>query len=159
MLQGCVISQANRPVLIGVGLSAYWQTSALSSVVAVTLLRSAKLPALIRTNSERLAESYDLLAETLTKWKLPFKAANAGLFVFAKLEADAKTWEDEAAMIKKLASTGVILAPGRRFDGGEEEKGWARITFAVPKDLLKEALLRIEACIVSRTESVEAAAI
>ena len=149
-IKGCVISQANRPLLIGIGLSAYWQTSALSSVVALSLLRSEKLPGLVKLNSERLSSSYKVLTDTLARWGTRFVPANAGLFVFVQVVEGAQTWEDEAAMVKSMADAGVIVAPGRRFDGGESAKGWVRITFAVPTETLQEALLRMEGCLVRR---------
>lgn len=134
-------------LLTGVGLSAYWQTSALSSVVATSLLNSANLPDLVRLNQERLAESYAILTESLIKWQVAFLPANAGLFVFAKIVTDARDWDEETAAVEALASSGVIVSPGRRFDGGESEKGWVRMTFAVPRKLLVEALERMEPCL------------
>lgn len=150
LIKGCVVSQANRPLLIGIGLSAYWQTSALSSVVALSLLRSEKLPGLVKLNSERLTSSYNVLTDTLARWGTRYIPANAGLFVFVQVVEGAQTWEDEAAMVKSMADAGVIVAPGRRFDGGETAKGWVRITFAVPTETLQEALMRIEGCLVRR---------
>ena len=131
-------------LLTAVGLSAYWQTSSLSSVVATSLLKSPNLPDLVRLNRERLAESYAVLTESLIKWQVEFLPANAGLFVFAKVVEDARNWDEEAAVVGALASSGVIVSPGRRFDGGESEKGWVRITFAVPRKQLMEALERME---------------
>ena len=131
-------------LLTAVGLSAYWQTSSLSSVVAISLLNSPNLPDLVRLNQERLAESYAILTESLIKWQVEFLPANAGLFVFAKPVKDARDWDEEAAVVGALASSGVIVSPGRRFDGGESEKGWVRITFAVPKKQLMDALERME---------------
>ena len=80
----------------------------------------------------------------LQKWNVEYIPANAGLFLFAKVAKDAKTWEDEAAMVKKLRELGVLVTPGRLFHGGEAEKRWARVTFSVPEDLLKDALRRTE---------------
>lgn len=131
-------------LLTGVGLSAYWQTSSLSSVVATSLLKSPNLPDLVRLNQERLAQSYSILTESLIKWQVEFLPANAGLFVFAKVVRDARDWEEETAVVGALGSSGVIVSPGRRFDGGESEKGWVRMTFAVPKEQLVDALGRIE---------------
>ena len=131
-------------LLTGVGLSAYWQTSSLSSVVATSLLKSPNLPDLVRLNQERLAESYAILTESLIKWQVEFLPANAGLFVFARVVEDAREWEEETAIVGAFASSGVIVSPGRRFDGGESAKGWVRITFAVPRKQLVEALERME---------------
>ena len=134
-------------LLTGVGLSVYWQTSALSSVVATSLLRSPRLSELVRLNQERLAETYQTLTNALTRWHVRFLPANAGLFVFAKLIENAHDWEEETAVIRALASTGVVVSPGRRFDGGEHENGWVRMTFAVPRETLLEGFRRIEPCI------------
>ncbi len=134
-------------LLTGVGLSAYWQTSALSSVFATSLLKSTRLPELVKLNSERLAESYNILRDALTRWHIKFMPANAGLFVFAKLIENAQSWEDETAAVEALATSGVIVSHGQKFDGGENHKGWVRITFAVPKQMLFDALERMETCI------------
>jgi gliotoxin/aspirochlorine biosynthesis aminotransferase len=98
-------------------------------------------------NSKRLASSYLILTEALKKWGAEFIPANAGLFVFAKLRNKVTDWEEEMALVKLVEDSGVIVSPGKRFDGASEEKGWVRITFAVPQDVLEEAIRRIETCI------------
>jgi gliotoxin/aspirochlorine biosynthesis aminotransferase len=98
-------------------------------------------------NSKRLASSYLILTEALRKWGAEFIPANAGLFVFAKLGNKVTDWEEEMAVVKLLEDSGVIVSPGKRFDGAPEEKGWVRITFAVPQEVLEEAVRRIETCL------------
>jgi aspartate/methionine/tyrosine aminotransferase len=142
-----VISQANKQLLLGLGLAAYWQTSALTSVFATTLLTSTELPGLLKLNSERLTNSYRYLTEAFTRWGTEFIPANAGLFVYAKLVESVTSWEKEAALVKSLEDSGVIVSPGKKFDGPKEARGWVRITFAVPLKVLEEAVRRIEGCL------------
>lgn len=42
----------------------------------------------------------------------------------------------------------MIVNPGKQFGGAENEKGWARITVAVPEEDFKEGTERIRTCLV-----------
>jgi gliotoxin/aspirochlorine biosynthesis aminotransferase len=68
------------------------------------------------------------------------------LFVFAKVAPGATTWDEEATAVERLREGGVKVSPGRSYNGSEEEKGWARITFAVPEDVLNEGMARLKSC-------------
>lgn len=66
-----------------------------------------------------------------------------GLFVFARIVPNAITWEDEAAAVASCKNAGVIVSSGKGYHVVEREKGWARLTFAIRRDLLDEALRRL----------------
>lgn len=80
------------------------------------------------------------MTEFLDRHGITYIPVTAGLFVFARLNPDAKTWEDEAATVAGLANAGVLVSPGRAYHGVEHEKGWARITFAVEPAELRAGL-------------------
>lgn len=66
------------------------------------------------------------------------------MFIFAKLVPHAKSWDDELAMIVKLKEAGVSVSGGQGYHVMEEDKGWARLAFALNTDQLREALKRID---------------
>ncbi|KAF7925952.1 hypothetical protein EAE99_005987 [Botrytis elliptica] len=141
---GCLITQANPMVRIGSIISTYNQSSSLSALLLTHLLNSVELPALLSKNNALLAKSYDLLSSTLTRLGIEFLPANAGFVVFAKFVKNAKSWEDEAALVQGLKEHKVIVSAGKGFAGADEEKGWVRITLAVPWEQFSEGIKRIE---------------
>ncbi|MCJ1271570.1 hypothetical protein MMC22_011472 [Lobaria immixta] len=144
---GCIVSQANQPLLTGVALASSTQTSSLSSVFVAALLTSPKLPSLMAMNKRRLAESYQIVAAALRQWNVEFIPAHAGLFVFAKLAKEIRTWEEEAIAVERLKESGVLVGSGRAFHVMEGEKGWMRMTFALPEDMLRAGLKKVQSCL------------
>lgn len=142
-----MVSQQNQRLLTGVSLTSSLHTSSLSAVFVTSLLTSVQLPALIALNSKRLSESYRILVGFLQKREIEFIPANAGLFVFARLAKGCRSWEEEAMIGERLKENGVLVSPGRTYHGLEEEKGWMRITLAVPEDTLREGLERVQRCL------------
>ncbi|KAJ6093083.1 1-aminocyclopropane-1-carboxylate synthase 7 [Penicillium sp. IBT 16267x] len=141
---GCIVSQANMALRIGSGLASYWQTSSLASVTATSILNSPELPRLIRKNSELLGGAYTILANGLVKLGIKYIPADYGLCLFAKVGKHCNTPEDEEAVVKGLANTGLIVAPGQKFACGEKECGWVRITFSQPAEKIQTALKMME---------------
>ena len=142
-----MITQNNPTLRLGASLTTLYQVSSLTSTFITALLTSPSLPSLIELNSERLSRSYKIISSTLRELNLDFIPANAGLFVFVKVAPGATTWDEEAAVVEGLRESGVIVSPGKPYNGNEEEKGWARITFAVPEDVLIEGMARLKSCI------------
>lgn len=68
-----------------------------------------------------------------------------GPFVFAKIAPKAVTWEDEALAVACCKQSGVVVSAGKAYHITDSQKGWARLTFAIPADQLAEALRRLEA--------------
>ena len=111
---------------------------------ATTLIRSPKLPELMKINSERLASAYRVLTSFLKSRNVAYIPANAGLYVFARVAPKASTWEDETAQIARIKEAGVLVSSGKSYHVPESEKGWARIGFAIPTDQLTEAIHRLD---------------
>ena len=147
LAQGCVVSQANQPLLTGVALTSSTQTSSLTSVYVTALLTSPELPGLVALNARRLADSYQIVVAVLRQWDVDFIPAHAGPFVFAKLAKGVRTWKEEEMVVERLKDNGVLVGSGRAFHGIEDEKGWIRVTFALPEDVLREGLKRVQSCL------------
>jgi len=70
----------------------------------------------------------------------------------ARLAPMAETWEDETAMIVRLREIGLLVSPGRIYHF--IEKGWARVSFALEKTVLEEALRRMHSALKSSASGV-----
>ncbi|PGH11892.1 hypothetical protein AJ79_04584 [Helicocarpus griseus UAMH5409] len=141
---GCIVSQDNRELNVGLALACNGQVSSLSAIFTTTLLSSPTLPFLVALNSARLAESYIFITSFFIRYQIEYIPVNAGLNIFARLDPEAKTWEDESALITKLKDAGVLVKGGGSYHGIQMEKGWVRISFALEEHRLREALCRIE---------------
>lgn len=119
--------------------------SNVASLGLSALLKWSQLPTLLALNSERLTESYRILAHTLQEANIDFVTPTDGIFLFAKLAKRAQTAEEEAAFFDRLAKRGILVAPGRKFQGVERDFGWGRLRFSVPTSIMKVAAERIAA--------------
>lgn len=142
---------------VGLALAAMCQISALSTIFVTALLKSPQLPSLIQMNSQRLSTAYITLTDFFKKHQISYIPCNAGIYVFAKMARDAKSWEDEALVAQKLAEAGVLVSPGKAYHGPEDEKGWMRVGFAVPPSDLAKALQRMERVYSTMSSEAEAA--
>lgn len=138
------MTQANPEMAIGLALASNTTISTLSSIFVSALLTSPEMPKLLAWNSDRLAEAYRSLTAVLRKYDIPYLPAYAGLYLFAKIAPDADNWDDESRAVQKFKNAGVLVSSGRGYHGPENEKGWARIGFAIEKPKLKEAIRRID---------------
>jgi len=129
---------------VGLALASMVQISALSTVFTTALLKSLELPSLLALNSERLSVAYATLTDFLKSHRIPYIPCNAGLYVFARMCPDAKSWEEEASFVQRLKEAGVLVSPGRAYHVPENEKGWMRVGFAIQPSKLAEALRRME---------------
>lgn len=121
--------------------------STMSAVVTTELLLSPELPSLMALNSERLLERYITLTDFLKRKNIIYYPCNASLSILAKVVPNAETWEEEAAVVQAAQKVGVLIGSGARYH--VEEKGWVRITFAVSKLELEEAINRLDAVFIS----------
>ncbi|TGO27191.1 hypothetical protein BPAE_0046g00540 [Botrytis paeoniae] len=137
---GCLITQSNPMLRIGAIISTYNHTSSLSALLFAHLLNSDMLSSLLNKKNT-------LLSKITLCSPLQFLPANAGFVVFAKLAKDVETWNEEA-IVKKLKEHKVIVSPGKQFDGAKSQKGWTRITIAVPEEDFDEGIKRIRTCFV-----------
>lgn len=135
----------------------------LSMFLTRYLLTSPRLDKLLALNRARLRHNHDILACALRTWEVPFVPATSTPFLLARLgsacvrgEGGAPsgrecTREEEERAVRKLREeAGVVVAPARAFHlvgegeaGREENAGWVRIVFAVPEELLREAIARM----------------
>jgi len=118
--------------------------SSLTAIFTATLLTSPHLPSLLETNALRLAEAYESITSLLKRLGIKYVPVSHGPFVFAKIVPGAVTWEEESRAVACCKEAGVVISAGKGYHIIEEEKGWARLTFAFKKDQLNEALRRIE---------------
>ncbi|EEH33262.2 hypothetical protein PAAG_04315 [Paracoccidioides lutzii Pb01] len=141
---GCIVTQDNRDLSVGLAVASNAQVSSLSAIFTTTLLSSPKLPFLVALNSARLAESYILITSFFIRHHIEYIPINAGLNILARLAPRAKTWEDESEMISRLKNAGVLVRGGGSYHGTDMEKGWVRISFALEEERLQECLRRIK---------------
>lgn len=141
---GCCVTQANKAMQVGLALAANTQMSSLTAIFTTALLNSPKLPSLLETNAGRLAEAYDAVVSFFTKHGIKYIPVSHGPFVFARIVPSAASWEDESMAIACCKASGVVLSSGKAYHVPESEKGWARLTFAIKRDQLDEALRRLE---------------
>ncbi|KAF7871965.1 uncharacterized protein EAF02_009070 [Botrytis sinoallii] len=144
MRLGCIVSQANKPLLYGISYSNVWQVSTPSSLCITAILTSPQLPALVEANKEGLKVSYDLLTSTLKDWNIDYVPVKAGIMIFVRIVADAKNAQDEMAVLVKLRDAGVLMSPRGGYLGSYGEFGWVRLTFAVKREVMVEALDRMK---------------
>ena len=118
--------------------------STLSTLLTTAILRSPTLSTLSSLNAQRHGESYAVLISWLKEWQLPYLPCNASPFIMARIAPRASSWKDEAAVVQALEEVGVRVSAGRSQHLPTYAMGWARITFAVQLERLKEALKRME---------------
>ncbi|KAI9745240.1 MAG: hypothetical protein M1818_001518 [Claussenomyces sp. TS43310] len=138
---GCVISH-NKLVRAGVAFLTIWQTSSLSTTFLTSLLKSPILPSLLDTSSKRLAASYQIVEDALKELGLEFLPASAGLWVNAKVNG-----AESSDVVHKLKESGLKVGSGTEFNTVEGEKGWIKLSFSLPEDVLREGMVRLKACL------------
>jgi histidinol-phosphate/aromatic aminotransferase/cobyric acid decarboxylase-like protein len=120
-------------------------TNNIASLYLSSLLQWSQLPTLLALNSERLTESYRLLADAFRRWHIDFVPPTHGIFVFARLGRSIRSIVEEKAFFQRLAVQGVRVSPGRFYNGVDSDYGWARIRFSVPTKVMQTAIERINA--------------
>jgi DNA-binding transcriptional MocR family regulator len=112
----------------------------LEQLVAVRLLRQA--PAIVAARRAELAVRRDALAaalrEHLPEWR--FRLPDGGVVLWAELDGPVS-----GALARAAEDVGVRLAPGPTFGLDGTLERYLRLPFALPPDVLTEAVRRIAA--------------
>lgn len=136
--------QAHDDLRNGLALAAHMNISNLSVLTTSAVLRSPELPRIISLNSERLAQSYTTITSWLKELGLQYLPCNATPFLMVRIDQDAQTWEDEAKVVQALKDAKVLVSSGKSQHMPESEKGWARLTFALPPEKMRVAFERMK---------------
>lgn len=143
-LQGFVITQTNHVLrrLLSFSNSTTFSTASLATT-ALLFSNVEKLDALLRVNRVRLKEAADVVMGFATYYKIAFYRPVAGVYIWLRLGGTLGiTKEEEKELEAKCASNGVSIGTG--CDCSDRQSGWFRLTFALPRQLLVDALCRIE---------------
>jgi DNA-binding transcriptional MocR family regulator len=121
----------------------------------------ADLEHFITTNQQELADAYAYATQWLQKRQIPYRAAEAGHFIWINLRSllglaplDVDDFEDsekqdrEWDLLAELVDHGLYLGPGQGYHS--PTIGMFRLTFSIPRDDLKVALERLEQVIEKR---------
>ncbi|PGH27139.1 hypothetical protein AJ80_01095 [Polytolypa hystricis UAMH7299] len=142
---GCMVSQGNQDLHRKLSLASNTPVSSLSATFATALLMSPTLPFLITLNSARLAEAYIIITSFFIRHGINYIPTSTGLTIYAQLDPSAQTLEDDKSTLETLKDAGVLVSPALEFrDTNDGCEGWVRLSFAMEKHLLTEALRRIE---------------
>jgi DNA-binding transcriptional MocR family regulator len=95
-------------------------------------------------NTERLSQSYNVLAAAFRRHNVCFIKPTHGIFVLAKLTQEARTEEDEKRFYEELAKGGVRVAYGRGHRGVQNEFGWCGIRIGVGVEKMGRAVQIME---------------
>lgn len=141
--QGCCITQDNKRLATGLSIVSNTQMSSLTAIATTSILSSPELAKLFALNSERLSQAYRTVTSVLKRHNILYVQANIGPFILVRLLRNAQTWEEEAEVVQACRLAGVVISGGRSFHVPENEKGWARLNFAIPPDKLDEGIRRV----------------
>lgn len=139
------MTQDNHDLRVAVALTACNQVSSLTTLAVNSLLSipRCRLRKFIATNQCRLSLSYSKITSFFRRHNIPYFPGNAGVFVWARLGGDQiRTSAEELETWTKLNDHGIGVGAGS--DYHSTEPGWFRITFAVPEDVLTDALHKME---------------
>lgn len=148
---GCLISQSNPSLLSTIRtVGLHSAPSSLVDHAATTILEDTSFTAqYIKTNQQRLAESYEFVASWADKHQIPYaQGVNAAFFLwcnFGVVWTPSKDGDPSqtltAQIMRALMDEKIFLASGESF--GSEEEGWFRIVFSQPRNYIEEGLKRI----------------
>lgn len=143
-LKGCLVTQANKPLALGVALTSANQVSSLTAVAVTSILSSPNhiLNGFIITNRYRLGRSYAIISDFMRFHNIEYLPANSGLYVWARLTSEICTEEEEICFVMKAMDQGVSISAGSEYHS--KEAGWFRVVFSLPSPILLEGLRRIE---------------
>ncbi|KAK7928161.1 PLP-dependent transferase [Apiospora marii] len=140
---GILVTQNNPELREGVFTVERYTVSSATAVLTQALLQDLRTTeAWLEHSRSLLRKSADYATGFLAFHQVPFYRPVAGVFVWARLGGRDATEASDLALWGKTSAAGAALAYGAAFH--EKERGWFRITFALPRDDLVEGLRRIE---------------
>ncbi|KAI1203479.1 pyridoxal phosphate-dependent transferase [Nemania serpens] len=140
---GFFITQQNPELRHALWILNRFRVSSASSIMGLGLFSDLlKLEAIFARNKMDLRGAAEYVGDFLAFHNVSFYRPAAGCFLWARLGGVQATQESDAALWQRFASAGVALAIGRAFN--ETERGWFRITYALPQEDLEKGVRRIE---------------
>jgi DNA-binding transcriptional MocR family regulator len=102
-----------------------------------------KLRTLIDLNIRRLRRAAGIAVQFAEFHGLTYYKPVAGLYIWLRLRPNGcESRDEEEDVVRRCAARGVLIGSGD--DYAAEQPGWFRLTFALPEQVLLEALRRIE---------------
>jgi len=96
----------------------------------------------VQANRRLYRERRDLLRDGLADIGWPSPLPRAGMYLWTRVPAGARTRNDREFVKELLDQSGVLISPGTAF--GESAAGWVRISLVTDKGTLAEAVRRID---------------
>ncbi|KAI0487045.1 pyridoxal phosphate-dependent transferase [Xylaria cf. heliscus] len=143
---GFFITQQNPELRHALSILNRFRVSNVSSLIGLGLFSDLlALEAIFAKNKLDLRRAAEYVGDFLAFQNVSFYRPTAGCFLWARLGGSSATKESDVALWQTFASAGVALAIGGAFN--ETERGWFRITFALPREDLEKGIRRIEAAL------------
>ncbi|KAI8951256.1 pyridoxal phosphate-dependent transferase [Xylaria longipes] len=140
---GFFITQQNPELRHALSILNRFRVSNASSLIGTGLFSDLLvLESIFAKNKLDLRCAAEYVGDFLAFHNVSFYRPTAGCFLWARLGGSSATKESDAALWRKFASAGVALAIGGAFS--ETERGWFRITYALPHEDLEKGVRRIE---------------
>jgi DNA-binding transcriptional MocR family regulator len=120
-----------------------YRVSNATSVIASSLFSDLLvLEHILVRNRMLLRNAAELVGDFLSFHRFAFYRPVAGVFIWTRLGGETATEVSDAELMENFASAKVSVASGVPFHA--RDRGWFRITFALPREQLLEGLRRIE---------------
>ncbi|KAF5532062.1 aminotransferase [Fusarium napiforme] len=143
LLQGFLVTQKNPELRNAMAILNRYRVSNATSVIASSLFSDLLvLEHILVRNRMLLRSAAELVGDFLSFHRFAFYRPVAGVFIWTRLGGETATEASDAELMEGFASAKVSVASGVPFHS--RDRGWFRITFALPREQLLEGLRRIE---------------
>ncbi|KAG7434210.1 putative aminotransferase gliI [Fusarium oxysporum f. sp. raphani] len=140
---GFLVTQKNPELRNAMAILNRYRVSNATSVIASSLFSDLLvLEHILVRNRMLLRNAAELVGDFLTFHRFTFYRPVAGVFIWTRLGGETATEVSDAELMESFASAKVSVASGVPFHA--RDRGWFRITFALPREQLLEGLQRIE---------------
>ncbi|KAF5626165.1 aminotransferase [Fusarium sp. NRRL 52700] len=140
---GFLVTQKNPELRNAMAILNRYRVSNATSVIASSLFSDLLvLEHILVRNRMLLRTAAELIGDFLSFHRFAFYRPVAGVFIWTRLGGDTATDVSDAELLDSFASAKVSVASGMPFHAAD--RGWFRITFALPREQLLEGLRRIE---------------